>query len=64
MKDKIVKILLDKLKGDDGRRTIYCHTCAGGEDRCECCVRKEMFWGISQKYAEEIADQIIADINQ
>lgn len=61
MKEKIIKILMEKLKGED-RKTIYCSTCSGngdGEVRCEWCHRKDMQWGISRKYAEQIADEIL-----
>jgi len=67
MKEKIIEILMNDLQGEDGRQTVYCSTCRGNKEnkddersRCEYCHRKDMGWGISRKYAEEIACEIIA----
>lgn len=68
-KEKIVDILLTDLQGCDGRQSIYCNTCRGSEkdddveERCDGCNRKQMFWGISAKCANEIADRIIDGLN-
>lgn len=69
MKDKIVEILMVDLHGCD-RDTIYCKTCRSNdsdddvENRCDGCNRKQMYWGISRSYAEEIADEILKEINK
>lgn len=51
MKDKIKQILMDNFK------SVYCDTCDG--EYCEDCYRKNMNWGISEWFAESIAEKII-----
>lgn len=53
MKDKITKLLIDKLD------SVYCHTCKHYDsDVCDDCTRKSMMWAISKSYANKIAENI------
>lgn len=54
--EEIADIIKEKLNW------IYCHNCNGNiEDKCEECHRKYMNWGISDKCAKEIAENILKD---
>lgn len=54
-KDKIVEILKNTFK------SVYCNSCKGemDGDTCDFCHRKYMNWGISDEYAEIVAEEII-----
>ena len=56
-KEKIVQVLKDKLS------SVYCDNCVGNADfsgdYCDFCHRKYMNWGISDEYAELIAEEIM-----
>lgn len=56
-KEKIVEILKNNLG------SVYCDTCDGGmdSDNCDYCA---MYWGISDAFAERIADEIIGEANE
>ena len=56
--------IMDVLKGKLG--SVYCGGCGSGQgdadDWCECCHRKAMNWNISEKFAAEIAKEILKGI--
>ena len=56
MKEIITKILLKQFS------SVYCGTCEAQEDWCDECHRKMMNWGLSEKAAGEIADEIIKEM--
>lgn len=59
-KEKIQMILLDSFD------YVYCPKCAfeqtGEDERCMDCHRKSMLWSISTKYAEELAEKILNEL--
>jgi len=69
-KEKIAEILYNELD------YIYCNTCKytqitreEAEEKfdyygCDDCYRKYMGWEISKNYAEEIAEEIINELNK
>ena len=55
-KDAVAQILFDRFAN------VYCDTCVYNkeeEGNCDECHRKSMNWGISIKYAERVADEIL-----
>lgn len=56
-KEEIIEI----LKGEF--YSVYCYNCEHNEDeddpRCDDCHRKYMQWSISNRCAEQIADDIL-----
>jgi len=50
-KEQIKEILMSNFD------SVYCNTC-GNED-CDECHRKAMNWGISEKFAEKVANSIL-----
>lgn len=48
-KEKITQVLLNAFE------SVYC-------DSCESCHRKSMNWGISTEYAEEVADEVLNEL--
>lgn len=55
VKNRIVELLTSSFSD------VYCDTCDGNlnSDKCEDCYRKHMEWGISNEYAEILADDIV-----
>lgn len=54
--DEIKEILMGSFN------SVYCDTCEhDNSGRCDECHRKAMNWGISGKYAEVIADEILKE---
>ena len=60
-REEIVQVLKNKFSN------VYCDSCAGNADfsgdYCDFCHRKYMNWGISDEYAELVADEIMIGVN-
>ena len=55
-KEEMVKYLTDTLV------SVYCYNCAYvNHDDCDDCYRKMMGWGLSEKAAKEIIDELLSD---
>ena len=56
-KEKIVQVLKNRFF------SVYCDSCIANinrnDDYCDLCHRKYMNWGISDEYAELVADEIM-----
>ena len=58
IKFKIIDILLDNF------RYIYCDSCKHqNTDDCDDCHRKYINWSLSSESANQIAEEIISQIN-
>ena len=58
IKFKIIDILLDNFQ------YIYCESCKHQDtDNCDECHRKYMNWSLSSEYANQIAEEIISQLN-
>lgn len=56
-KEKIAQIIKSSFE------SVYCDTCESGLDYdcCEECHRKQMYWSVSNEYAERVAEKIIGE---
>ena len=56
-REEIFQVLKNKFSD------VYCDSCAVNADfsgdNCDFCHRKNMNWGISDEYAELVADEIM-----
>ena len=58
IKFKIIDILLENFD------YIYCESCRHQDtDNCGDCHRKYINWSLSSEYANQIAEEIISQIN-
>jgi uncharacterized Zn finger protein (UPF0148 family) len=58
-KEIVSKIIFDSLG------YIYCPNCRYNNERdnCDDCHRKAMGWEISKEFSEEMADEILLNLN-
>jgi hypothetical protein len=62
MNNKLKKQIADVIY--ENLESIYCSICRndGDKDTCEYCRKKTPQWGISKKFANELAEKIIEEI--
>lgn len=53
MTDRVAELLMSALE------SVYCNTCKNDDSsECDYCHRKSMSWGLSEKAAYKIAEEI------
>jgi hypothetical protein len=55
MEDRIISVLMEHFGG------VYCDSCSSqtSGEYCDECNRKAMNWGISEEYAQKLANEIL-----